>query len=98
MHAPWPARAKHAVTSNLSVAGPALTAQVFMTINPDCQAVGACLSLWDDGLLAVAGPHVVRTYRFDIRNGSAKGGNVMMLVSLCGWQLRCQLVLLQQQV
>lgn len=54
-------------------------------VRPDCPAVSACLSLWDDGLLAVAGPHAVKAYRFDTRNltGGAKANNVLMLVRCC---------------
>lgn len=43
--------------------------------------MGACLSPWDDSLLAVAGVHVVKTHRCDVRAGTSKPSNVMMLVS-----------------
>jgi hypothetical protein len=58
-----------------------MLSQVVLTINCDGPAVGACLSPWDDSLLAVAGVHVVKTHRCDARAGTSKASNVMMLVS-----------------
>lgn len=54
--------------------------QVVLVVNPDCAALGACLSPWDDNLMAVAGPHIVKAYRFDNRTGTSKASNVLMLV------------------
>lgn len=39
------------------------------------------MSPWDDSLLAVAGVHVVKTHRCDVRASTSKPSNVMMLVS-----------------
>jgi len=51
-----------------------------LVVNPDYAALGACLSPWDDDLMAVAGPHIVKAYRFDHRTGTSKASNVLMLV------------------
>lgn len=55
--------------------------QVVLQVHPECPCVGACLSLCDDSLLAVAGLHVVKAYRLDVRTGTAKSSNAVMLVS-----------------
>lgn len=52
-----------------------------MTLNTDSPAVAACLSLWDEGLLAVASLHTVKAHRVDIRTCTYKSTNAMMLVS-----------------
>lgn len=57
--------------------------QVLVTVSSDGPAVAACLSLWDESLLAVASLHVVKAYKFDIRTGTHKSSNAMMLVSNC---------------
>lgn len=55
-----------------------------LVVQPECACVGACLSLWDDSLLAVASLHTVKAYRFDVRTGTTKSSSAMMLVSrLC---------------
>lgn len=68
--------------------------QVVLQVHPECPCVGACLSLWDDSLLAVAGLHIVKAYRFDIRTGSTKSSNAVMLVSTLsdasGWLGGCR--------
>lgn len=58
-------------------------AKVVMTVSADSPAVAACLSLWDDGLLAVASHHIVKAHKVDVRTGSCKSTNAMMLVRGC---------------
>lgn len=58
----------------------AADSQLALVITPELPVCCAASNPWDDSLLAIAGPHNVRSYRLDLVTSNAKPNNLLMLV------------------
>uniref|UniRef100_A0A383W626 Uncharacterized protein n=1 Tax=Tetradesmus obliquus TaxID=3088 RepID=A0A383W626_TETOB len=55
------------------------SSKLALVITPELSVCCAAFNPWDDSLLAVAGPHNVRSYRLDLVTANAKPNNLLML-------------------